>query len=76
MYNTIIVINCFNFLSIFILFIEKYEYVGRLLRPGEEPNSYSDEEEESPNESNNSNKSDTTAAASGKIENSDKPKDD
>lgn len=28
-------------------FKEKYEYVGRLLRPGEEPNSYSDEEEES-----------------------------
>lgn len=27
--------------------LEKYEYVGRLLRPGEEPNSYSDEEEES-----------------------------
>lgn len=27
--------------------VEKYEYVGRLLRPGEEPNSYSDEEEES-----------------------------
>lgn len=26
---------------------EKYEYVGRLLRPGEEPNSYSDEEDES-----------------------------
>jgi len=28
-------------------FKEKYEYVGRLLRPGEEPNSYSDDEEES-----------------------------
>lgn len=27
--------------------LEKYEYVGRLLRPGEEPNSYSDEEDES-----------------------------
>lgn len=43
-------------------FSEKYEYVGRLLRPGEEPTSYSDEEEESPNESNNSNKSDITNA--------------
>lgn len=29
------------------MIVEKYEYVGRLLRPGEEPNSYSDEEEES-----------------------------
>lgn len=46
-------------------FSEKYEYVGRLLRPGEEPSSYSDEEEETPNESSNnssksSNKSDIT----------------
>lgn len=28
-------------------FTEKYEYVGRLLRPGEKPTSYSDEEDES-----------------------------
>lgn len=36
---------------------EKYEYVGRLLRPGEEPNSYSDEEDES-SESAKGNKTD------------------
>lgn len=28
-------------------FNEKYDYVGRLLKPGEEPNNYSDEEDES-----------------------------
>ncbi|XP_050307934.1 membrane-associated progesterone receptor component 1-like [Anthonomus grandis grandis] len=28
-------------------FNEKYEYVGRLLKPGEQPNNYSDEEDES-----------------------------
>lgn len=28
-------------------FSEKYEFVGRLLRPGEEPTNYSDEEDES-----------------------------
>lgn len=28
------------------LFAEKYELVGRLLKPGEEPTSYSDEEDE------------------------------
>lgn len=40
------------------VFTEKYEYVGRLLRPGEEPTSYSDEEDETPIESsNNSSKS-------------------
>jgi membrane-associated progesterone receptor component len=27
-------------------FSEKYDYVGRLLRPGEEPTNYSEEEEE------------------------------
>nr|CAD7454183.1 unnamed protein product [Timema tahoe] len=27
-------------------FTEKYEYVGKLLRPGEEPTNYSDEEED------------------------------
>lgn len=27
-------------------FSEKYDYVGRLLKPGEAPNNYSDEEEE------------------------------
>lgn len=45
------------------VFAEKYEYVGRLLRPGEEPSSYSDEEDENPIESStdsskNSNKDD------------------
>lgn len=28
------------------VFADKYDYVGRLLKPGEEPNNYSDEEEE------------------------------
>lgn len=28
-------------------FTEKYDYVGRLLRPGEKPTNYSDEEDES-----------------------------
>ena len=27
-------------------FTEKYEFVGKLLKPGEEPNNYSDEEDE------------------------------
>jgi membrane-associated progesterone receptor component len=38
-------------------FKEKYEYVGRLLKPGEEPASYSDEEEDNQQDSNTSNKS-------------------
>lgn len=58
------------------LIAEKYEYVGRLLRPGEEPNSYSDEEDDSPNESNNSNKTDTTNVIESKANSSEKPKDD
>lgn len=29
-----------------MMFSEKYDLVGRLLRPGEEPTNYSDEEEE------------------------------
>lgn len=52
---------------------EKYEYVGRLLRPGEEPNSYSDEEEETPSDSNKSN---TTPATTTKTDSSEKSKDD
>lgn len=36
---------------------EKYEYVGRLLKPGEEPASYSDEEDDNQQDSNTSNKS-------------------
>jgi len=40
-------------------FKEKYEYVGRLLRPGEQPNSYSDEEDETTgSDSNKSNSKD------------------
>lgn len=31
---------------LFFFYSEKYEYVGRLLRPGEQPTSYSDEEDE------------------------------
>lgn len=57
---------------------EKYEYVGRLLRPGEEPNSYSDEEEES-SESVKANKSeDITNINSTDASNtaSDKPKEE
>lgn len=64
--------------SSFSNFTEKYEYVGRLLRPGEEPNSYSDEEDES-SESAKGNKTDditninsTDASAPA----SDKPKDE
>lgn len=30
------------------MFSEKYDLVGRLLKPGEQPTNYSDEEEESP----------------------------
>jgi membrane-associated progesterone receptor component len=30
----------------FVVFADKYDYVGRLLKPGEEPTNYSDEEEE------------------------------
>jgi len=54
-------------------FKEKYEYVGRLLRPGEEPNNYSDEEEETPNESNTSNKSEPAISTE---KNDEKSKDD
>ena len=39
----------FKIISIICSFLdiaEKYEYVGRLLKPGEEPTNYSDEEEE------------------------------
>lgn len=47
------------FVNFFPQKLEKYEYVGRLLRPGEEPNSYSDEEDES---------SESTAAKANKSE--------
>ena len=32
--------------SVIVCIAEKYDYVGRLLKPGEEPTNYSDEEEE------------------------------
>lgn len=41
---------------LYICVSEKYELVGRLLKPGDEPTSYSDEEEDTQNESNASNK--------------------
>lgn len=31
-----------------IFFLEKYDFVGRLLKPGEQPTNYSDEEDEQP----------------------------
>lgn len=34
------------FVFLCFVFADKYDYVGRLLKPGEEPNNYSDEEEE------------------------------
>jgi len=43
------------------------------LRPGEEPNNYSDEEEETPNESNTSNKSEPAISTE---KNDEKSKDD
>lgn len=55
------------FLMSFLYFLEKYEYVGRLLKPGEEPASYSDEEDENQQDSNTSNKSSNAG---------DKPKDE
>lgn len=30
----------------FIFFLEKYDYVGKLLKPGEQPQDYSDTEDE------------------------------
>lgn len=40
-----------------LFFLEKYDLVGRLLKNGEEPTSYSDEEDDNQNESNASSKS-------------------
>ncbi|KAH0615977.1 hypothetical protein JD844_026679 [Phrynosoma platyrhinos] len=31
--------------NVFVSFLEKYDYVGRLLKPGEEPSEYTDEED-------------------------------
>uniref|UniRef100_A0A1Q3F9H6 Putative membrane associated progesterone receptor n=1 Tax=Culex tarsalis TaxID=7177 RepID=A0A1Q3F9H6_CULTA len=49
-------------------FKEKYILVGRLLKPGEQPTSYSDEDEDTPNES-----STPTAAAAATTESTTKP---
>lgn len=38
-------IKLHNVIELFIV-IEKYDYVGRLLKPGEQPTNYSDEEDE------------------------------
>lgn len=40
--------NCFKQIcfQVSILISEKYDYVGRLLKPGEQPNNYSDEEDD------------------------------
>ncbi|KAK8786339.1 membrane-associated progesterone receptor component 1-like [Amblyomma americanum] len=46
-------------------FTEKYHYVGRLLKPGEEPTDYSDEEEPSAIEPATKKDGDPSAAASG-----------
>lgn len=43
--------NKWKFFNFWIFILEKYEYVGRLLRPGEEPNSYSDEEDDGTSDS-------------------------
>lgn len=32
-------------LILFVVFLEKYDYVGRLLKPGDEPSEYTDEED-------------------------------
>lgn len=37
---------CFSFINLLFTISEKYTIVGRLLKPGEEPASYSDEENE------------------------------
>ena len=37
--------NCFHFVY-FLSVVEKYDYVGRLLKPGEQPREYSDDEEQ------------------------------
>lgn len=50
-------------------FKEKYVLVGRLLKPGEQPTSYSDEDEDTPNESSTP----TTAAAATSTESSKTP---
>lgn len=48
----------------FILSIsEKYILVGRLLKPGEEPNNYSDEDEDSPNDASTPSATESAAPA-------------
>lgn len=59
-----------NFTVIFII-LEKYELCGRLLKPGEQPTNYSDDDEE-PNT--NTSTTSTTATASEKTEDEDSEK--
>lgn len=54
---------CYLIILIFF-FSEKYEFVGRLLRPGEQPTSYSDEEDESNASSSEKPKDEETAGKS------------
>lgn len=42
---------------------EKYILVGRLLKPGEEPNNYSDEDEDSPNDASTPSATESAAPA-------------
>uniref|UniRef100_U5EFV8 Putative membrane associated progesterone receptor n=1 Tax=Corethrella appendiculata TaxID=1370023 RepID=U5EFV8_9DIPT len=51
-------------------FKEKYTYVGRLLKPGEQPTNYSDEDDDSPNDSSSA----TTTAAAAQKTNDDEEK--
>lgn len=46
MYAVLVLTNGFYTKFSNLIFLEKYDYVGRLLKPGEAPNNYSDEEEE------------------------------
>lgn len=46
MYAVLVLTNGFYTKFNNLIFLEKYDYVGRLLKPGEAPNNYSDEEEE------------------------------
>lgn len=41
-------INSYLLYNYYLIFTEKYDLVGRLLKPGEQPTNYSDEEDEAP----------------------------
>lgn len=57
------------------LFLERYDYVGKLLKPGEAPTNYSDEEDEG-SQQETENKSDQQNTKSDICENVPKSKDD